>query len=174
MNIAPIDLVFIVIIVACCIINSIRGFIDGLFGKGIPAVSIILGCVLCKAFAKLLSRGIKNETVCLIVSFFIIFVVVFLILKIIQTLLKKAFEGKIFKSLDKVLGLILGLVEGIAIVVVVIIALKSQTWFDVSGLVDNSWFVKVISNFVTLPTADIDGALDKASQKSSQIFKKNK
>ncbi len=146
-----IDLVFLVIIVGCAIICFIRGFLEELFGKGIPIVSIICAVLFYRKIDALLISSVKNQIFSIILSLLIIFVVVFLVLKIIQLAIQKIFSGFIFKSLDRVLGLVFGLVEGVAIVCAILIVMNAQPWFDCSSVLEGSFFLKYLGSFVQAP-----------------------
>ncbi len=160
MNLPIIDFIFIGIIVLCAIIALIRGFINEIFGMGVPIASAWLAILLYKFLLPTFSSFIKTYILAVIVSFLVVFIATFLVLKIIQVILKKIFEAKILSSLDRFLGFVFGLIEGFAFVAIILIILTAQPWFDVSSLLNGSIFYKLLSKIIAVPVENVVNAVN--------------
>lgn len=164
MNLPIIDFIFIGIIVLCSIIALIRGFINEIFGMGVPIVSAWSAIFLYKFLLPTFSDLIKIYVAAVVVSFLIIFIATFLVLKIIQSIIKKIFETKILSSLDRVLGFAFGLLEGLAFVAIILIILTAQPWFDVSSLLNGSIFYKILSGIIAVPVENVVNAVNTVNE----------
>ncbi len=149
MNIAFIDMVFIIIIVACILLAVIKGFVASFFGKASFIVAILLGIFFAPKLDVFVSKYINIPYITTIISFLLIFIVSFLVLKVIQHLIKSLFSGEIMGSLDKALGFFWGLAEGLLIVGVICVILIVQPFFDLTELLSQSFFAsKLLPLFV--------------------------
>ena len=149
MNIAFIDMVFIVIIVACVLLSVLKGFVSSFFGKATFIVAVLLGIVFAPKLDVFVSNYINIPYVTTVISFLLVFIVSFLVLKVIQLIIKSIFSGEIMGSLDKALGFFWGLVEGLLIVGVICVILIVQPFFDLTELLSNSFFAsKILPLFV--------------------------
>ena len=149
MNIAFIDMVFIVIIVACVLLSVLKGFVSSFFGKATFIVALLLGIFLAPKLDVFVSNYINIPFLTTVISFLLVFIVSFLVLKVIQLIIKSIFSGEIMGSLDKALGFFWGLFEGLLIVGVICVILIVQPFFDLSELLSNSFFAsKILPLFV--------------------------
>ena len=159
MNIAFIDMVFIVVILACVLISVIKGFVASFFGKASFIVGILLGVFFAQKLDVFVANYINVPYLTTIISFLIIFVFSFLVMKLIQVLIKSLFSGEIMGSLDKALGFFWGLAEGLLIVGVICVILIVQPFFDLSELLSKSFFAsKIFPAFVN--TESLKGAVN--------------
>ena len=153
MNIAFIDLVFIIIIAACVLLSFFKGFVASFFGKATFIVAILLGIFFAPRFDVFVAKYVNIPYVKTIISFFIIFIVSFLLLKVVQLIVKSIFSGEIMGSLDKALGFFWGLAEGLLIVGVICVILIVQPFVDLTELLSKSFFVsKLLPLFVNTET----------------------
>ncbi len=150
MNLPIIDLVFFIIIFACAILAALKGFINELFNRMTPVVAVWMAILFYKQLAVPLLPYVKVLLLATIISFLIIFIVVFILVKLIQQIAGSLTHNKILEQLDKTLGFVFGAIEGLAIVALILILLKSQPWFDVSGLIDGSLFYSLFSRFIAM------------------------
>ncbi len=163
MNLPIIDLVFLVIILACAVVALIRGFINELFGMGVPVISAWVAILFYSRLVPVFGPLVKIHVLAVVISFLIFFAAVFVILKILQVLIKKIFSAKIFTSLDRILGLVFGLIEGLALVAIVLIILSAQSWFDVSELLSGSIFYKMLSGIIATPVEGVVNTVNTVS-----------
>ena len=140
MNIAPIDVVFIVIILVLVANGAIRGFIALFFGKAAFWVGFAAGIVCNTPVAQILLQWIPVVILAKIAAFLLLFIITYVVIKLVEKILGWIFKGNILKSLDRSLGFFFGLVEGLLVVVLILFLLNLQPWVDVGGLLQDSIF----------------------------------
>lgn len=149
MTIAFIDLIFLVIILACVLVSIIKGFVASFFGKASFVVGILLGVFFAPQFAVFVSKYINVPYLTTIISFLIIFIFSYIILRLLQLLIKTIFSGEIMGGLDRALGFFWGLAEGLLIVGVFCVILIVQPFFDLTEFLSKSFFAsKILPIFV--------------------------
>ncbi len=159
MSLPFIDFVFIVIIAACALGASLKGFVNEVFDKGAPVLGIWAAVLFRGMLAQPLLQYVKIPAVAEVLGFVIVFVTVFLVIKIAQQLVGNIFADKIFRQLDHTLGFFFGLAEGVALVAIVLIVLIVQPWFNVDGLIGGSIFYRILRGLVSHPAAAISSAV---------------
>lgn len=153
MNIAFIDLIFIIIILACVLMAVIKGFVASFFGKASFIVGILLGVFFAPKLDIFVSKYINVPYLTTIISFLLIFIFSYLIMRLLQLLIKSLFSGEIMGGLDKALGFFWGLAEGLLIVGVFCAILIVQPFFDLTELLSKSFFAsKILPMFVDTET----------------------
>ncbi len=153
MNIAFIDLIFIIIILACVLMAVIKGFVASFFGKAAFIVGILLGVFFAPKLDIFVSKYINVPYLTTIISFLLIFIFSYLIMRLLQLLIKSLFSGEIMGGLDKALGFFWGLTEGLLIVGVFCAILIVQPFFDLTELLSKSFFAsKILPMFVDTET----------------------
>lgn len=163
MSLPIIDLVFILIIAACVVSASCKGFINEVFDKGAPVLGIWAAVLFYRQLAEPLLQYVRIVTLANILGFAIVFIIVFLAIKIVQQIIGNIFEGKIFRQLDRSLGFLFGFLEGIALVAIIFIVLQIQPWFDVSRLLAGSIFYRVLKSVADLPIQTFSSVVDVSS-----------
>ena len=143
MNIAPIDVVFIVLILALVGNGTVKGFIALFFGKAAFVVGFAAGIVFNTPVAQILLQWIPVGILAKIVAFVLLFIATYVFIKLVEKILGWIFKGDILKSLDRSLGFLFGLVEGVLVVVLILFLLNLQPWVDVGGLLQDSIFNKI-------------------------------
>ena len=151
MPFAVIDLIFFGIILFAAIVCMINGFINEIFGKAAPFLSIWISLLLYKNLVTPLETYIKIHVLAVILSFLVFFIISFVIFKIVQQIIKNIFGGHIFLQLDRLLGFVIGLVEGLAVIGIIIIVIVVQPWFPTDSLLDGSFFMRIFSPFLSVP-----------------------
>lgn len=153
MTIAFIDLIFIIVILACVLMAVIKGFVASFFGKASFIVGILLGVFFAPQLDVFVSKYINVPYLTTIISFLLIFIFSYLIMRLLQVLIKSLFSGEIMGGLDKALGFFWGLAEGLLIVGVFCVILIVQPFFDLTELLSKSFFAsKIIPIFVDTET----------------------
>ena len=143
MNIASIDVVFIVILSALVANGTSKGFIALFLGKAAFWVSFVVGIILNNFVATILSKWIPIVLVTKVLAFILLFILTYVIIKLVEKILGWIFKGEILKSLDRSLGLLFGLLEGVLLVILILLILNVQPWVDVGGLLQDSIFNKI-------------------------------
>lgn len=147
MTYAIIDLIFLLLIVFFAIVATVKGFITELFEKGAPIIAVWVAILTYKFLSESIYKFVKVEWASVIIAFIAIFILVFLIVKIIQKIVWEVFNKEVFTQLDRLLGFFLGLAEGFAIVILILCVLKVQPFFDVTKLLEGSFFDRIFSFF---------------------------
>lgn len=145
---APVDIVFLLILLFFVITAASRGLIKEFFGKA-AFVAGIVAAVLCTPLLEPFVRdGIPNALLAKVVSFLLIFIIAFLVVKIVQEIVSRIFSGEILQGLDRALGFVFGIVEGFAVISLIIVAFKVQPWFDTRLLFDSSIFYRLLDGII--------------------------
>ena len=144
MNQSILDLVFLSIVVLFAVLGVVRGFIKELFARGAPVLGLWAAVLLYRRVNEFFEPYIKIHILSLIVSFLMVFIVVYIILMIVRNIVSGIFGGEILKGLDRILGFAFGIVEGLALVALLLILLQAQPWFDVSELLEQSFFYRML------------------------------
>lgn len=156
MNIAPIDVVFIVIILVLVANGAIRGFIALFFGKAAFWVGFAAGIVCNTPVAQILLQWIPVVILAKIAAFLLLFIITYVVIKLVEKILGWIFKGNILKSLDRSLGFFFGLVEGLLVVVLILFLLNLQPWIDVGGLLQDSIFNKIFIGTLSQSTESVE------------------
>lgn len=157
MFLAPIDIVFLLIIFIFAIMAVVKGFVKEFLGKLAFIGGIALGIIFTPKLESYIMNSVHNQFLAKAIAFLLIFVIVFLIVSIIKQLIGKVFDEGIMKGLDKALGFFWGIVEGLVIVSFIIMLLTMQTWFDLSSLLNDSFFFKMLSGIIKVPADYLRG-----------------
>lgn len=143
MNIARIDVVFIVILFALVANGTSKGFISLFFGKAAFLVGFVTGIIFNNFVSQILLQWIPIVLVTNVLAFLLLFIATYIIIKVVEKILGWIFKGEILKSLDRSLGFLFGLVEGVLVVALILLILNVQPWVDVEGLLQESIFNKI-------------------------------
>ncbi|MBO6130852.1 MAG: CvpA family protein [Treponema sp.] len=163
MNLPIIDLLFLLIIFLCAIICLVKGFVNSVFNKAAPILALWAAVLGWRPLSSMLKDTIKISILNYIASFLIIFIAVFIMIKILQMILGNIFEGRILGSLDRTLGFFFGVIEGLVIVLLIMIILTAQPWFDVSGIFAGSIFYRIFAPVVNSNVNAISNSVKNAS-----------
>lgn len=140
MTFTMLDFIFFAIIALCIIVCSIKGFVDSLFDKAAPVLSLVASFLFFKTAMNTLFSFIPNPLMRTLASFLVIFVVVFIVVKIVQSLIGNIFDNKILGPLNHTLGFMFGIVEGLVIVGLILFLLTTQNLFNAGGILSGSFF----------------------------------
>ncbi|GAH80879.1 unnamed protein product, partial [marine sediment metagenome] len=151
LNVAFIDIVFAILILAASIRGAFRGFVAEIGSMA----ALILGLGGAILFSKSLSQvlaGYFGESVWnQLISFLLIFLVIYVLVKLLESLLHHLFERLNLERLDRVLGFFLGITEGFILIGVVLFVLNWQTFFETNALLADSLFAKILFPFLPSP-----------------------
>lgn len=144
MEIGTLDIIFGVIMLVAVIRCVYRGFITEIHSVAALLAGVIVAILLAKPVARLLEEhiGIANWTT--VVAFLAVFLAVYIVVKISEGLIHRLFEKLQLERLDRALGFFLGILEGILIIGVVVFILDIQPFFDVNGLLEESYIAGVM------------------------------
>ncbi len=156
MDIAVMDIVFIVII----LIAAVRGGFKGFVAEVMTFASLILAVGAAVLFSGMVSGYIANffgESVWNgVIAFLVIFLVVYLIIKLFEGTLHKIIEKIKLEKLDQALGFFLGVIEGILVAAVITFILKVQPFFDTGVLLADSFIASLLLRILPFGTAVLE------------------
>ncbi|MBR6297503.1 MAG: CvpA family protein [Treponema sp.] len=148
MNLPIIDYFFLGILVFCIIMGVVKGFVDSVFDKAAPVLSVIASFLFYKPASALFEGVIAKPIFRSLVAFLAIFVAVFLITKLVQAILSKFFENQVMGGLNRALGFLFGVAEGAAIIFFILFVISWQPFFDLSSVCERSFFYGLLSPFL--------------------------
>lgn len=149
MNMAPLDIVFLVILLLMTVRGVIVGFVNEFFSKAAVVLALLASIVLYNSFTPVVRKITNSAIIPEIISFLVIFLVVYVLVKILQKITASFFENESMASLDRALGLFLGIIEGLVIIGAVIAIMDIQKFFDLSAVTQGSFFYRFFSPFVS-------------------------
>jgi membrane protein required for colicin V production len=158
MTFAFIDVVFALVILFFAITAAFKGFVHELFAKAAFFLGIFGAIIFKNRLAPHLEPVLKNSLFAQIVAFVLIFIMVYLMVRLVQQLVAIFFESDIMSGLNRALGFFLGIAEGLVVVCFALFVLYSQTWVDVSGVLESSAFDRIFSPLIESRAASM-GAL---------------
>ena len=148
MNLPIIDYFFLGILVFCIIMGVVKGFVDSVFDKAAPVLSVIASFLFYKPASVLFEDIISKPIFRSLAAFLAIFIAVFLITKLVQALLSKFFENQVMGGLNRALGFLFGVAEGAAIIFFLLFVISWQPFFDLSSVCERSFFYGLLSPFL--------------------------
>jgi len=146
-----IDIVFIALIG----LFMIRCYLKGIVSELLSVAGIVLGLLaslfLYKNGGEFLKKQFMPEINIIpdIAAFIIIFIIVFIIVKILEKMLINVIDAVSLTNADSYAGILFGLAEGIAVVSLILFILKVQPIFNMSGLLSDSFFARLLLPFIT-------------------------
>lgn len=146
-----IDLIFAIIIFALAIAGVVKGFVAEFFGKAAFVLGLVVAVIFYSKLYPFVAKWIHVDFFAQAAAFILLFIATFLLIKIVQQIIGGFFQGEIMSGLNRALGFFLGLFEGLLIVAVILILLNAQSWFDVSSLLEGSFFAKIMSGIIAQP-----------------------
>ncbi len=138
------DLILFVVILLFAIRCYFRGFVEELLSMAAVILGIFLAIVLYRSAADFLERRFGMDSMTEVLGFVAVFLIVFVLIKILQGVLKNVIENINLDTLDRGLGFLLGTAEGVLMVSVVLILLRLQPVFNVSGLLAGSFLARML------------------------------
>ena len=155
MTYAPIDIVFLIIVLFFTILAASRGLIKEFFSRAAFIAGIAAAVIFTPRLESFVYNSMHNALLAKIISFLLIFVIAFLAVKIVQHIVGKVFSGEIMKGLDRSLGIIFGIVEGLAVVALILIIIEMQPWFKFDALLENSFFSNLLNPVIAASSKKI-------------------
>ena len=153
MEIAPIDVVFSIIIILAAIRCAFRGFISEIMAVA-AIIGGIGGAILFSGLgATALEQYFGESPWNQVIAFLVIFISVYLVVKLLEGFMERLLDRLHLDRLDRSLGLFLGIAEGIVVVVVIVFLLMIQPFFNVEKLMNDSFVVSLVLRVV--PFAEI-------------------
>lgn len=147
-----IDWIFSAVVIILAARCFVRGFVHEVLSVASIAVGILAGLLLSNTIITQLLPKVGASAlpyqVQYIIAFLVCFVAGFLIMKVIERMLREGLEASSLDIFDRILGLVLGVAEGFIVVGLFIVILQIQPLIDVSSLLTNSLYVKLIGPII--------------------------
>ncbi len=134
MHLAPIDYVFLGIILIAAIRCAVRGFVTEVLSMAAVILGIAAAVIFSSSLSGVVEKYVGQTMWSQIIAFLAIFIVVYLVVKLLEGILNKVLDKINLEKLDHSLGLILGIVEGVILIVLVVFVMQIQPFFDTSNL----------------------------------------
>ena len=146
MNMAGIDVVFMVIIAISALRCAARGFISEILSMAALIFGLLASLLFFKHGGALVREWFMPDikVVPEIIAFIGFFLIVYVTVKIIEITLKSIIEGIRLGSLDHLLGFLLGFVEGLIIVCLLLFLISIQPFFNADSILGDSFLAKVL------------------------------
>ncbi|MBI9098480.1 MAG: CvpA family protein [Spirochaetaceae bacterium] len=141
MNLATIDIIFLILMGIAAIRGLFNGLIKELFSIGALILGLLAAMAFYKALAGFFTEQFGNHLWNEGLSFFLVFIVIFAGLKVAEKFISKMLVETTALSFDKGLGFILGLLEGIIICSLLTYFLDFQTFISMDKALSDSFFV---------------------------------
>lgn len=157
MTFVPVDICFLIVILIFAVLAMMKGLVKEIFGKVSVFGGLACAIVFSPRLTPFVAGAVHNTILAAVISFLLIFVVVFLGICIIQQIVEKIFSGEIMRGLDRILGFLLGAFEGTVIVVLIMVVMSVQPWFDLSSIISESLFFSVFSGLIHFSSEYVKG-----------------
>lgn len=148
MNLTIFDYVLFGIVVLVIIKATLTGFITEFFSKASVIAGTIGAVLFYRRLAPYVERLVGSDKFSGAIAFLVLFIVLYLLVKLIQQLAGSAFQGETMTNLDRALGFFFGIAEGLLLVLVLLSALRLQSWFDSATLTKDSLFMELLDHFL--------------------------
>jgi len=161
MNMAGIDVVFMVIIAICALRCAARGFISELLSMAALIFGILAALLFFRQGAVLVRGWFMPDmkVVPEIIAFIAFFLLIYVAVKIIEITLKSIIEGIRLGGLDHLLGFALGFVEGLIIVCLLLFLISIQPFFNADFMLENSILAKMLLPIILGDKSEINEAI---------------
>ncbi len=153
LDLAIIDLFFILLMLAAAIRGTFRGFVAEAGSMAALILGIGGGLLFARKLGQVLA-GFMGESVWnQIIAFLALFMLIYLLVKLVEKMLHGLFDKLNLNRLDRVLGFFLGIAEGILFIGLILFVLVWQPFFDLADVLSSSIFFRVL--FPLLPSTSI-------------------
>lgn len=138
MKIALLDIFFLAILAFFVIRVTVRGFVAEFFSKAAVIGGGLAAVLFYKPLTPIVVRMLGPKSFAGLIAFLLIFLLTYLVVKIVQAIVGSALRIETLSNLDKALGFFLGIIEGFIIIMIMLIILTMQPFFDVQTLLQES------------------------------------
>jgi len=151
-QIAVIDIVFVLLALILAVRGAFRGFVAEIGSMAALILGFGDAILFYKPTSALIGRRIGQSMWNPLIAFLVLFLLLYLVVKLLERLLQSIVDRLNLERLDRVLGLFLGMGEALLLISVILFVLNWQPFFDPSGLLSESFFARFL--FPLLPSPD--------------------
>lgn len=136
---ASADIVILIIVLLSSIVGLVRGLFKELLSLVIWFAAVMLALYFATAVGDRLSGQLADESVRMVVGFFVVFLATLIAGGIVQVLVKQLISSTGLTGTDRFLGFLFGSARGVLVCIVGLIALKSfeiqSAWWQESRFI---------------------------------------
>lgn len=144
MPIAPLDIIFLVIVGISSIRTAMRGFVAEVMSFAAVVGGIAAAVLLSGRVAAYIGTHYGVSVWNKVIAFLGIFLLCYLLIKIFEKGIYRVVDSINLDKLDRALGFFLGIAEGLLVVVVVVLILEVQPFFKLGPTLQESRAATVI------------------------------
>mgnify|MGYP006273440677 CR=1 FL=1 len=144
-DLAAVDIVFLIIIVFTSIRAGIRGFVKELLSMASVILGIGVAVVFSGAVAERVEGYIGVSPWSQVISFLGLFLITYIAVKIFENALDRLIERIHLDSLDHALGFFLGIGEGLVLTFLLLLLIQIQPLIEPAVLIEESLFARILS-----------------------------
>ncbi len=138
------DLVLLIVVLLFALRCYFRGFVEELLSMAAIILGVFLAIVFYRPAGEFLAEHLALESFTEVLGFAVVFLLVFLLIKILQGVLRSVIENINLQTLDRGLGFLLGAAEGLLLVSLLLMLMRLQPVFDLSGLLEGSFLGRTL------------------------------
>jgi membrane protein required for colicin V production len=151
MNLAIIDVIFIVLIFILVIHGGLRGFITEIMSMAAVVLGLLAAVLFYKPGAAFVRTKIlaDMQLVPELIAFVALVIIVFLSIKLLGHIIQDIISRvHLLGGINHALGLAFGLLEGLLLVSLILFVINIQPLFDPAALLEQSLFARVLDPLV--------------------------
>ncbi|MDR2738817.1 MAG: CvpA family protein [Treponema sp.] len=151
MNMAIIDIIFIVLIFILVLRCALRGFVREVMSMASVVLGLLAALLFYKPGAAFVRTKILEDVEVLpeLIAFVSLMIIVFIVIKILERIIQDIISRiTLLGGIDHSLGLVLGFLEGLLLVSLILFALSIQPLFNPESLLENSFFAKLLNPLI--------------------------
>jgi membrane protein required for colicin V production len=163
MNMAVIDIIFIVLIFILILRCALRGFVREVMSMASVVLGLLAALLFYKPGAAFVRTKILEDVEVLpeLIAFVSLMIIVFIVIKILERIIQDIISRiTLLGGIDHSLGLALGFLEGLLLVSLILFVLSIQPLFNPEPLLEHSFFAKHLNPLmgkIRLPVLGVEG-----------------
>lgn len=150
MPIAPLDIVFLVIVAISSIRTTLRGFVAEVMSVAAVVGGILAAVIFSGPLAAYIGAHYGGSVWNTVIAFLAVFLACYLVIKLFERALYRLVDAIHLDQLDRALGFFLGIAEGLLIVVVIVLVLELQPFFKLHATLQTSRVATIIMRLFPL------------------------
>lgn len=150
MPLAPLDIIFLVIVGISSIRTALRGFVAEVMSFAAVVGGIAAAVLLSGQLAAFITARFGASVWNTVVAFLAIFIACYLLIKIFERGIYRIVDSIHLERLDRALGFFLGIAEGILLVVIIVLILEIQPFVNLDATLHSSKAVGIIMKLFPL------------------------
>lgn len=150
MPLAPLDIIFVVIVGISSIRTALRGFVAEVMSFAAVVGGIAAAVLFSGRLAAYIGAHYGVSVWNTVIAFLAIFIACYLLIKIFERGIYRIVDSIHLERLDRALGFFLGIAEGILVVVVIVLILEIQPFINLDATLHSSWAAGIVMKLFPL------------------------